>query len=121
MEHCGITEAKPQWELGHPPQETGRAVRGHVGFTLLIVALATAYRLQGEQAAPGEEPVGRQRWRRQLLQQNREKVMVFAQHVYGIFPVAEYSLLLGAQLKQLPPGIGTHQELLARYGLAAYG
>jgi Transposase DDE domain len=117
LEHCCIKEAKQQWDLGHPPQKNERAVRVHVVFTLLMFALATAYRWQGEQAVLGEEPVG---WRRQLLQQTREKVIVFAQHCYGIFPVAEYSLLLGVTLKKLPPGIGTYQEVLAKYGLAGH-
>ena len=90
-------------------------------FTLLLFALVTAYRLQGEQAALGEEPLGWQRWRRQLQEQNRDKVIVCAQGYYGIFHVAEYSLLLGAKLKDVPPGIGTLPEVLARYGLIAHG
>jgi hypothetical protein len=64
IENCCIKEAKQQWDLGHPPQKTGRAVQVHVVFTLLMFALATAYRLQGAQEATGDEPVGWQRWRR---------------------------------------------------------
>jgi hypothetical protein len=58
IENCGIKEAKQQWDLGHPPQKTGRAVRVHVLFTFLMFALATAYRLRCEQAAMAAEPVG---------------------------------------------------------------
>jgi hypothetical protein len=76
IEHCCIKEAKQPWELGHPPQKTARAVRVHVLFTLLMFAPATAYRLQCERAATGGEPVG---WRRQLLEQTRDLVIVFAQ------------------------------------------
>ena len=90
-------------------------------FTLLLFALATAYRLQCEREATGGERGGWQRWRRELLEQNRDKVIVFAQGYYGIFHVAEYSLLLGAKLKDVPPGIGTLQEVRARYGLTAHG
>jgi len=121
IENCCIKEAKQQWDLGHPPQKSARAVRVHVMFTLLMFALATAYRWQYEKAALGEEPVGWQRWRRQLLEQSRDKVIVFAQGYYGIFHVAEYSLLLGAKLKDVPPEIGTLQEVLAKYGLTAHG
>jgi hypothetical protein len=117
IEHCCIKEAKQPWELGHPPQKTERAVRVHVGFTLLMFALATAYRLQCEREATGGEPVGWQRWRRQLLEQTREKVIVFAQNGYGLFHLAESSLLVGVQLKDRPPGIGTRQDILAMYGL----
>ena len=119
IENCCIKEAKQQWDLGHPPQKTGRAVRVHVVFTLLMFALATAYRLQCEQAETGGEPVGWQRWRRQLLEQTRDKVIVFAQGWYGIFHIAEFALLVGVKLKDRPPGIGTPQEVLAKYGLMA--
>jgi hypothetical protein len=117
IENCCIKEAKQQWDLGHPPQKTDRAVRVHVLFTLLMFALATAYRLQCEREDRGGEPVGWQRWRRQLLEQTRDKVIVFAQGYYGIFHLAEYSLLLGVKLKDVPPGIGTRQEILAKYRL----
>jgi Transposase DDE domain len=117
IENCCIKECKQQWDLGHPPQKTERAVRVHVVFTVLMFALATAYRLQCEREAMGGEPVGWQRWRRQLLEQTREQVIVFAQGYYGIFHMAEYSILLGARLKDVPPSIGTSQQIRAKYGL----
>jgi hypothetical protein len=117
IEHCCMKAAKPPWELGHPPQKTARAVRVHVVFTVLMFALATAYRLQGEQAATGGEPVGWQRWRRQRLEPTRNLVIVFAQGAYGLFHLAEYSLLSGVKRKDVPPGIGTVPEILAKYRL----
>jgi hypothetical protein len=93
----------------------------HVVFTLLMFALATAYRLQCEREARGEEPVGWQRWRRQLLEQTRDQVIVFAQGYYGIFHLAEYSLLLGVKLKDVPPEVGSRQQVLAKYRLPARG
>jgi hypothetical protein len=120
IENCCIKAAKPQWELGHPPQKTDRAVRVHVLFTLLLCALATAYRRPCEHEDTGGEPVGWQRWRRQLLERTRDHVIIFAQRCYGIFHMAEYSLLLGVKLKDVPPGIGTLREILAKYGLAAH-
>jgi hypothetical protein len=117
IENCCIKEAKQQWDLKHPPQKTARAVRVHVMFTLLMFALATAYRLQGEGEALRGEPVGWQRWRRQLLEQTRDQVIVFAQGYYGIFHIAEFVLLMGVRLKDVPPGIGTRHDLLAKYGL----
>jgi hypothetical protein len=119
IEHCCIKEAKPQWELGHPPQKTDRAVRVHVMFTLLMFALATAYRLACEREARGEEPVGWQRWRRQLLEQTRDKVIVCAQGDYGIFHLAEYSLLLGVKRKDVPPEVGSRPQVLAKHRLPA--
>ncbi len=121
IENCCIKACQQQWDLGHPPQKTERAVRVHVMFTLRMCALATAYRLQCERAATGGEPVGWQRWRQQLLEQTRDLVMVFAAGCYGIFHLAEYSLLLGVRLQDKPPGIGTRQQILAKYGLPARG
>jgi hypothetical protein len=121
MENCCIKEATQQWELGHPPQKTVRAVRVHVVFTLLMFALATAYQLQREQADTAKKPVGWQRWRRQRLAQTRDKVIAFAHAYYGGFHMAEYSLLVGVKLQKVPPEIGTYREILAKYGLAAQG
>jgi Transposase DDE domain len=121
IENCCIKEAKQQWNLGHPPQKTERAVRVHVMFTLLMFALATAYRLQCEREDRGGEPVGWQRWRRQLLEETRDQVIVFAQGYYGIFHLAEYSLLVGVKLKDVPPGIGTRQDVLVKYRLTTRG
>jgi Transposase DDE domain len=120
IENCCIKEAKQQWNLKHPPQKTGRAVRVHVLFTLLLFALATAYRWQCEQEETGGEPVGWQRWRRQLLERTRDQIIVFAQGFYGIFHMAEYSLLLGVKIKDRPPEIGTYPQILAKYGLRAH-
>jgi hypothetical protein len=121
IENCYIKESKQQWSLKHPPQKTARAVHVHVIFTVLMFALATAYRLQCERADMGKEPVGWQRWRRQLLKQTRDHIIVFAQDYYGIFHMAEYSWLLGVKLKDVPPGIGTRQDIVAKYRLAAHG
>jgi DDE family transposase len=121
IENCCIKEAKQQWDLGHPPPKTDRAVRVHVLFTLLMFALATAYRRPCEREASGGEPVGWQRWRRQLLEQTRDQVIVFAHGYYGIFHLAEYSLLVGVKLKDVPPEIGSRQQVLTKYKLPARG
>jgi hypothetical protein len=117
IETGGIKACKQAWDVGHPPQKTEWAVQMHVVFTRLIFALAPGYRLSCEREAVGKEPVGWQRWRRQLLEQTRDKVIVCAQGYYGIFPLAEDSLLRGVKLKDVPPGIGTRQEILAKYQL----
>lgn len=120
IENCCIKESKQAWNLKHPPKKTERAVQVHVLFTLSMFALATAYRLRAEQAAVGDEPVGWQRWRRQLIQQNRDKVIIFAQGWYGIFHVAEYSLLLGVRLREPPPQVGSRRDVLKKYGLVGH-
>ena len=41
----------------------------------------------------------------------------FLQGDYGLFYLAAYSLLLGVRLKDKPPGSGTYQDILVKYGL----
>jgi hypothetical protein len=106
IENCGLKESKQQWCLQHPSQKTARGVYVHVLFTVLMFALATAYGRQCEHADTAGEPVGWQRWRRQLLEQTRDHVIVFAQGCYGIFHLAESSLLVGVTIKDRPPGSG---------------
>jgi len=121
MENCWIKEATQPWDVRHPPQKTGRAVRVHVGFTLLMCALATAYRLRCEHTECGAEPVGWQRWRRQLLEPTRDQSIVCAQGGYGIVHLAAFVLLVGVKLKDVPPSVGALQEVLAKYELTAQG
>ena len=121
IEHCGIQERQPPWRVQPPPQNTARAVHVHVLCTVRLCALATASRLPGEQADIGKAPVGWQRWRRQLLEQARDHVIVCAQDADGIFPLAEDSRLLGVTRTDGPPGLGTRQAILATYGLTAHG
>jgi hypothetical protein len=120
-ETCGLKEAKQPGDLGHPPPKPDRAVRVHGLCTRLRFALATASRLPYARKARGEEPVGWQRWRRQLLEPNRAQVSVLAQGYDGIVHVAESSWLWGARLKDVPPGLGTLQKVLAHYGLTKRG
>jgi hypothetical protein len=115
--NCGFQATKQPWDMGHPPQKTERAVRVHMVSTRLMFALATAYRLLREQEATGAEPVGWQHRRRQPLEQTRELVIAYAQGYYGIFHLAEYSLLVGVKLKDRPLGIATRQDILAKYRL----
>jgi hypothetical protein len=120
IENCWIKEAKQPWKLGHPPQKNERAVRVHVIFTWLLFALATAYRLPCAHQAMRGEPVGWQRWRRWLLEQSCDQVIVFVQDYDGIFHLAEYSLLVGGKLKDVPAAVGTRHEVLAKYGLTMH-
>ena len=117
IENCRSTAANQPWHLGQPPQTTGRAVRVHVGCTCLMWALATASRLRCEHADVRAEPMGWQRWRRQLLEQTRDQVIVCAQRWYGLLHLAECALLVGGKRSDTPPGIGTLQAMLAKYAL----
>jgi hypothetical protein len=100
IDTCGRQERQQPWRAQHPPQKTARAVPVHVRFTVRRFALATADRLPCAQADRGQEPVGWQRWRRQLLEQARDHVIVFAQDAAGILHRAADSLLWGAHAQR---------------------
>ena len=120
-ETCDIQASTPPWSVKHPPQNTARAVRVHVLFTRRMWALATASRLPCEQADTGSDPLGWQRWRRQLLEQTRDHVIVCAEGCYGLVHLAAYSRLMAVTRNDRPPGIGTQRHILAPYGLTTHG
>lgn len=128
IENGIFKEGKHPWHLTHFPQRTEAAVIMHCHFTLLVMTLTTAYRLWQAQQA-GAPPVagalsstllggeGAERWRRRLKEENRDKVIVFVGDRYGIFHLAELSVLTGIRLKTLPAHLGSWQDVLARYGI----
>jgi hypothetical protein len=116
LEDWCLKETQQPWSLTHPPQ-TAWVVLVHVFFMVLLFALATAYQRPCEQANRGGEPLG---WQRQLLEQARDHDIVLAQDAYSIFHLAKYSLLFGVRRKDVPPGIGTRQEILPQYGLTIH-
>jgi hypothetical protein len=122
-------EANQAWDFEHYPQRNEAGVMVHVFFTLVVMALATAYRLwkERDKKAPEEpfavsllEGQGARAWRRELKAENRNKVIVFVQQYYGIFHVAEFSVLAGLRIRAMgiPPELGTPSDILARYELS---
>lgn len=131
IENCLFREGKGPWNLQqYFPQRNEQGVLVHTFFTMTVQALATAYRLwDQEQELSAQEPkasdglldysllggVGAQRWRRELKQENRNKVIVFVGEHYGIFHLAEFMVLAGLRLKEIPPELGTPADILTRF------
>ena len=133
IENGIFKEGKYPWHLGRFPKRTEAAVIVHVHFTLLVMALCTAFRLwQAQQAAPPPPQTenhpslstalldgeGTARWRLRLKEQNRDKVIVFLADAYGIFHLAELAILTGMRLHRLPSHLGSRQTILERYGIS---
>ena len=59
---------------------------------------------------------GTARWRRELAQQNRDKVIVFMGNYYGIFDTHELMVLSGIPVRDLPAHLGSRTDILRRYG-----
>jgi len=159
------------------PQKTEAGVYSHLTFVVMVLAVATAYRLWDQAqagavvAAPDHQiaqvvhqvidaqtgavsvppepkrklrthlasrleetytppakptgPVwsheqlegqGPLRWRRRLRRENRDRVIVFVGHQYGIFYASELLVLSGVPVRELPPHLGSRDDVLRRYG-----
>lgn len=145
IENGIFKEGKHPWHLTHFSQKTEEAVIVHCFFTVLVMALCTAFRLwkvQGESAEDGSAnkpssparpktptvPLaitllggeGTERWRRRLRAENRDKVIVFVGERYGIFHVSAFAVLAGLRIKPdgIPTELGSRTDILARYGLS---
>src|SRR5712692_7653625 len=121
IENGIFKEGKYPWHLGRFPKKTEAAVVVHCHFTVLVMTLATAFRLwQAQQAiSPAQETdtrpslstallggEGTARWRLRLKEENRDKVIVFFADTYGIFHLAELAILSRVRLHRLPSHLG---------------
>jgi hypothetical protein len=133
IENGIFKEGKHPWHLGRFPKKTEAAVIVHCHFTLLVMALCTAFRLWQVQSA--EAPTletetrpsvstallggeGTARWRLRLKEENRDKVIIFVGQAYGIFFLAELAILTGMRLHRLPSHLGSRHDILLRYGIS---
>ena len=109
------------------------AVVVHCHLTVLVMGLTTAFRLWQQQQASvptalttvvptlssallGGEGIAR--WRQRLHEENRDKIIVFIGHTYGIFHLAEFAILTHLPLRILPSSLGSPQAVLQRFGLS---
>jgi len=133
IENGIFKEGKHPWHLGRFPQKTEAAVVVHCHLTVLMMELATAFRLwQAHQARSAVQETqthpsvstalldgeGTARWRLRLKEENRDKVIVFFADAYGIFHLAELAILSGVRLHRLPSSLGSPQAILERYGIS---
>jgi hypothetical protein len=67
----------------------------------------------GHEQLEGQGPL---RWRRRLRRENRDQVIVFVGHQYGVFHASELLVLSGVPVRELPPHLGSRVDILRRYG-----
>jgi hypothetical protein len=133
IENGIFKEGKHPWHLLRFPKRTEAAVIVHVFFTLLVMALCTAFRLWQAQTATTpteateELPTmssallgaeGTARWRQRLREENRDKLIVFIGQAYGIFHLAEFAVLTHVPIRRLPSSLGSPQAVLQRFGIS---
>lgn len=133
IENGIFKEGKHPWHLLRFPKRTEAAVVVHCFFTLLVMGLCTAFRLWQAHVATtptsSTEMVpslssallageGTTRWRQRLREANRDKIIVFIGHAYGIFHLAEFAMLTHLPLLRLPSSLGSPQAILHRFGIS---
>jgi hypothetical protein len=100
---------KQDWNLKHPPKRTGHAFKVHVYLTLMMIALTTAFRefkIKEEEKDKRGLETGIERYRRKIVAENMNKVIVFIGCVYGIFYTYELSVILGGSVKDCEETMG---------------
>jgi hypothetical protein len=178
IENGLFRNSKQFWRLTRWfPQKTEAGIHSHLTFVVMMLAVATAYRLwdkaqtgavaeapdhqiaqvvhkvmdaetgvvsvmpepkrprrthlasrMQERYTPPAKPTvpvwsheqlegqGPLRWRRRLRRDNRDQVIVFVGHQYGIFHASELLVLSGVPVRELPPHLGSRDDVLRRYG-----
>lgn len=116
-------EAKQNWYLEHAPMHTRQAMSNHVFMVLMLIATTRAYRAyqerletDPEEKRPATDPLGFRRWRRQVLNENADKVIVFVGDMFAILPLIDYSILISTttvRIRGAPP----RTDVLAFYGV----
>lgn len=107
IENLLFREGKQGWNLLHAPTKTSHGVTSHVFMTFLTMALTTAYRSRETQDEPEDEgeadpaltQMGIRNWRRRLIQENQDQVIVFSGVYYGIFHLMDFVNLMGGHFK----------------------
>jgi len=83
IETCVNKEAKQNWHVGHAPQRTRRAMHIHALTVLMLMGLTRAFRAYKKRLeddpheSEASDPLGFRRWRRRVLYENADKVIVF--------------------------------------------
>lgn len=92
MENRLFREVKQNWHFEHPPKKTKEGVYVQAYMTMAMKALTTAF-LKWQQDQLKLEALGKsstwQMYRRRLKVINRNKLIVFADDYFGIFPSHE--------------------------------
>ena len=120
LENGWIKEAKQQRDLGHLPQKTGRAVRVPVVFTLRLFVLTTAYGCRVSQGSPGRSRSAGTAGSASSCSGPATRSSCVPSTATVSFMWRKTRGSWASRLKQLLPGIGTHQELLGQNGHGPY-
>lgn len=120
IENSLFRQTKQSLNLKYPIKKTKEGMYVHLFFTMSVFALINAYRGWTEKEYSmmknGQE-CGLERFWKRLKVENRNKVIIFVDQVYGILDVAECMLLLNVKVKDFEKLEATRREILTKWNL----
>ena len=122
IENKLFREVKQNWHFQDPPKKTKAGVYVHTYMTMAMKALTTAF-LKWQQEQLKLEALGKpstwQMYRRKLKVLNRNKLIVFANDYFGIFPSHEVFMLANVPVRDTEKELNiTRQQVYAKYSEA---
>ncbi len=122
IENGTFRTGKQYWSLKHPPKRTAKGMTIHIVFTMMVIALTTAfrnYKTKEEKAEQKGKETGIARYRRAIYAEGQDKVIVFHENRYGIFYMHEVLVLMGRKVKDLVKlmGVDYKMQILRKYNL----
>jgi hypothetical protein len=122
IENSLFRETKQCLNLKYPIKKTKEGMHLHLIFTMSIFALINAYRQWSEKQYSmmknGQE-CGLKRFWKRLKAENRNKVIIFVDHIYGMMDIAECMLLLNVKVKDFENIEASKTKILKRYGISS--
>lgn len=120
IENSLFRQTKQSLHLKYPIKKTKEGMHLNLFFTMSIFALMNAYRQWTEKQYSmmknGQE-CGLERFWKKLKAENRSKVIIFTNDVYGIIDVAECMILLNVKVKDFGDIEAARNEILKRWNL----
>ena len=120
IENSLFRQTKQSLHLKYPMKKTKEGMHLHLIFTMGVFALINAYRQWTEKQYAmiknGKE-CGLERFWKKLKSENRNKVIIFVDDMYGIIDVAECMLLLNVKVKDFETMEASRKEILERWNL----
>jgi len=119
MENKLFREVKQNWHFEHPPKKTKEGVYIQTYMTMAMKALTTAF-LKWQEEQLQLEALGKhstwQMYRRKLKVLNRNKLIVFVDQHFGIFPSHEVFMLANVPVHDIAKELNiTREQIYAKY------
>jgi hypothetical protein len=119
MENKLFREVKQNWHFEHPPKKTREGVYIQTYMTMGMKALTTAF-LKWQEEQLQLEALGKhstwQMYRRKLKVLNRNKLIVFVDQHFGIFPSHEVFMLANVPVHDIAKELHiTREQVYAKY------